>query len=154
LYVDLVRDKRISLGVQAVPSFPGGKYPNLFILFDVPAAGHTIEENEKELYVNVERLKQEKVDDVTLQRVKTKIRAGLIRQLDSNSGLAAQLPMYEVMYGNWRVMFTGLQDIEKVTAEDVQRVARTYFTPANRTVVFTVKQAAADSSKKGAEVEK
>ena len=77
LYMDLVRDKSISLGVEAVPSFPGGKYPNLFILFDVPAAGHTVEENEKELYANVERLKQEKVDDATLQRVKTKIRAGL-----------------------------------------------------------------------------
>ena len=32
------------------------------------------------------------MDDATLQRVKTKVRAGLIRQLDSNTGMASQLP--------------------------------------------------------------
>jgi predicted Zn-dependent peptidase len=46
------------------------------------------------------------------------------------------------MYGDWRVMFTGLKDIEKVTAEDVKRVAKQYFTDENRTVVHTVKQSA------------
>ena len=37
------------------------------------------------------------------------------------------------------MMFTGLEDIEKVTADDVQRVAKQYFTDENRTVVYTVK---------------
>ena len=102
LYKDLVRDKRIALGAQADATFPSGKYGNLFVLFDVPKAGHSIEENEKAIFDLLDRLKREKVDDATLQRVKTKIRAGLIRQLDSNTGLAAQLPFYSVMYGNWR----------------------------------------------------
>ncbi len=139
LYKDLVRDKRIALGAQADATFPSGKYGNLFVLFDVPQAGHSIEENEKAIFDLLDRLKREKVDDATLQRVKTKIRAGLIRQLDSNTGLAAQLPFYSVMYGNWRVMFTGLKDIEKVTADDVQRVAKQYFTDENRTAVYTTK---------------
>ncbi|HYP08502.1 MAG TPA: insulinase family protein [Bryobacteraceae bacterium] len=139
LYKELVRDKRIALGAQAIAGFPSGKYDNLFVLFDVPAAGHTTEENEKAMLEIVERLKREKVDDATLTRVKTKVRAGLIRQLDSNTGLASQLPFYSVMYGDWRVMFTGLADIEKVTADDVQRVVKQYFTDDNRTVVWTVK---------------
>lgn len=143
LYKELVRDKRIALAVQAGATFPSGKYANLFVLFDLPQAGHTIEENEKAVLDIIERLKREKVDEATLQRVKTKVRAGLIRQLDSNSGLASQLPFYSVMYGNWRVMFTGLKDIEKVTADDVQRVAKKYFTDENRTVVHTVKEKAA-----------
>jgi len=142
LYKELVRDKRIALAVQAGATFPSGKYDNLFVLFDVPQAGHTVEENEKAIYAILERLKNEKVDDVTLQRVKTKVRAGLIRQLDSNTGLASQLPFYSVMYGDWRVMFTGLKDIEKVTADDVQRVAKKYFADNNRTVVHTVKETA------------
>lgn len=142
LYKELVRDKRIALAAQAAATFPSAKYDNLFVLFDVPQAGHTVEENEKALYAILEWLKTEKVDDVTLQRVKTKVRAGLIRQLDSNTGLASQLPFYSVMYGDWRVMFTGLEDIEKVTAEDVQRVIKKYFTDETRTVVHTVKQKA------------
>jgi predicted Zn-dependent peptidase len=140
LYKELVRDKRIALAVQAIPSFPSGKYENLFVLFDVPQAGHTIEENEKAIYAILEDLKTKTVDDVTLQRVKTKVRAGLVRQLDSNTGLASQLPFYSVMYGDWRVMFTSLKDIEKVTADDVQRVAKTYFNDTTRTVALTVKE--------------
>jgi predicted Zn-dependent peptidase len=138
LYKDLVRDKRIALGVQAGATFPSGKYGNLFVLFDVPQAGHSIEENEKAIFDILDRLKREKMDDATLQRVKTKVRAGLIRQLDSNTGLASQLPFYSVMYGDWRVMFTGLKDIDKVTAEDVQRVAKQYFVDENRTAVYTI----------------
>jgi predicted Zn-dependent peptidase len=139
LYKELVRDKKISLAAQAAASFPSGKYANLFVLFAVPAPNHTVEENEKAIFEVVDRLKKEKVDAATLERVKTKLRAGVLRQLDSNSGLASQLPFYEVMYSDWRVMFTGLDDIEKVTADDVQRVMQQYFINDARTVVHTVK---------------
>jgi predicted Zn-dependent peptidase len=137
LYKELVQDRKIALAVQAGATFPSGKYPNLFILFGLPNSGHTVEEVEKAMYGVIDRLKNEKVDPATLQRVKTKVRAGLIRQLDSNAGLAAQLPAYQVTYGDWRMMFKGLEDIEKVTAEDVQRVAKQYFVPEHRTVVYT-----------------
>jgi predicted Zn-dependent peptidase len=62
----------------------------------------------------------------------------LIRQLDSNSGLAYQLAFYEANYGDWRKMFTGLDEIDKVTADDVQRVARKYFKTSSSTVAHTV----------------
>ncbi|HUS06232.1 MAG TPA: pitrilysin family protein [Bryobacteraceae bacterium] len=139
LYKDLVRDQKIALGTFAGASFPSGKYPHLFVLFSVPSPGHTVEENEKSIYAILDGLRKNKVDAATLERVKTKIRAGLLRQLDSNSGLASQLAFYQVEYGNWRTMFTGLEDINKVTADDVQRVARKYFNEAGKTVAFTTK---------------
>jgi predicted Zn-dependent peptidase len=138
LYKELVRDKKIALAVQAGATFPSGKLPNLFVLFGLPNSGHTVEEVEKGIYGVLDQLKNEKVDAATLERVKTKVRAGLIRQLDSNAGLAQQLPFYEVNYGDWRMMFNGPDLIEKVTAEDVQRVAREYFVPERRTVAYTV----------------
>ncbi len=138
LYKEMVRDKKIALAAMAAPAFPQAKYPNLFLLFFVPAVGHTVEENEKAGYEIIERLKKEKVDQTTLDRVKTKLRASLIRQLDSNSGLAQQLTSYHVNYGNWRKLFTGLDEINAVTADDVQRVARQYFVEKTRTVAYTV----------------
>jgi predicted Zn-dependent peptidase len=142
LYTDLVRDKKIALGAAAEASDPGGKYPNLFVIFLVPNRGHTVEENEKECYQIVERLKTQKVSDETLQRIKTKVRASLIRRLDSNSGMADALTFYHVNYGDWRKMFTGIDDIDKVTADDVVRVAKQYLIPETRTVVYTVQPAA------------
>jgi len=138
LYKDMVRDKKLALAAISAPTFPGGKYPNLFLFFLVPAMGKTAEENEKEFYSILEKFKTEKVDNETLARVKTKARAGLIRQLDSNAGLASQLTTYYVAYGDWRKLFTGIDEINKVTAEDVQRVARQYFVPEARTVALTV----------------
>ncbi|MGE5646108.1 MAG: M16 family metallopeptidase [Acidobacteriota bacterium] len=138
LYRELVRDKRIALSAQSAATFPSGAYPNLFLIFVAPSQGHTIEENEKAVYQIIERLKTQTVDEQTLQRVRTKVRAGLIRQLDSNSGMASQLTFYHVNYGDWRKLFTGLDDINRVTAADVQRVARQYFTESARTVARTV----------------
>ena len=138
LYTDLVRDKKISLGAFAEANFPGGKYPSLFLFYLVPNMGHTAEENEKACYEVIERIKKDKVDAETLQRVKTKVRAGLIRRLDSNSGLAEELTAYYAAYGDWRKLFTDIEEIDKVTAEDVQRVAQKYLVPETRTVAYTV----------------
>ncbi|MGA3042450.1 MAG: pitrilysin family protein, partial [Bryobacteraceae bacterium] len=94
LYKELVRDKQIALEAEADDTFPGGRYPNLFLFFLAPAAGHTTAENEKAFYEVLERFKSQTVDGVTLARVKTKTRADLIRRLDSNSGLAGLLTAY------------------------------------------------------------
>ena len=138
LYTELVRDKKIALGAAAESSFPGGKYPNLFLFFLVPNRGHSVDENEKACYQIIERLKTQKVSDDTLQRIKTKVRAGLIRRLDSNSGMADALTSYHANYGDWRKLFTSIDDTDKVTADDVMRVAKQYLVPETRTVVYTV----------------
>jgi predicted Zn-dependent peptidase len=138
LYTELVRDKRLALAAEAGDNFPGAKYPNTFVFFLVPSAGKTVDENLKALDDLIERFKSEKVDAQTLARVKTKTRASLIRRLDNNSGLANLLTTYHAMYGDWRKLFTGIADLDKVTADDVQRVARKYFVAEGRTVAYTV----------------
>jgi len=138
LYKDMVRDKKLALAAISAPTFPGGRYPNLFVFLLVPGLGKTTDENEKEFYAILEKFKTEKVDNETLARVKTKARAGLIRQLDSNAGLASLLTTFHVAYGDWRKLFTALDDVNKVTADQVQRVARKYFVPEARTVALTV----------------
>jgi predicted Zn-dependent peptidase len=138
LYTELVRDKKIALGAAAESSFPGGKYPNLFLFFLVPNRGHSVDENEKACYQIIERLKTQKVSDDTLQRIKTKVRAALIRRLDSNSGMADALTSYHANYGDWRKLFTSIDDTDKVTADDVMRVAKQYLVPETRTVGYTV----------------
>ncbi len=137
LYKELVRDKRISLGAFAQSTFPGGKYPSLFLFFLVPNMGHSVEENEKACYEIIDRLKTQKVDAATLNRIKTKTRAALIHRLDSNSGMAEALTSYYVSYGDWRKLFTAIDDIAKVTADDVQRVAKQYLMEETRTVAYT-----------------
>lgn len=138
LYTELVRDKRLALGAFAQPSFPGGKYPNLFLFYLIPNRGRTVEENEKACYDIIERVKTKPVGEEALQRVKTKLRASLIRHLNSNSGLAADLAAYHVIYGDWRRLFTEIDAYDRITTEDVMRVARQYLVKESRTVAYTV----------------
>jgi predicted Zn-dependent peptidase len=132
LYKSLVKDKKIAVAANAEPML--NKYPALFIFMAVPAKGHTNQECEQAIYAEIEKLRSDPVSPEELVKAKTRIRADLIRQLDSNSGLAAELTFYEVVTGDWHNLFKQLDQIEKVTADDVQRVAKTYFTTKNRTV--------------------
>jgi predicted Zn-dependent peptidase len=146
LYKDLVRDKKIALAAASQDTFPSGKYPALFLFYVVPSTGHSLDENEKALYAIIEHVKKDKVDDATIARVRTKLRAALIRKLDSNSGLASELCDYSANFGDWKKLFTQLQDYDKVTADDVQRVAKTYLIENTRTVAYT--QAPAEGAAK------
>ena len=137
MYRELVRDQKVALAAGAQPSFPGEKYPNLFLVFVVPNMGRTVAESETASLALVERIKKE-IDPAALQRVKTKLRAGLIGRLASNSGLAGDLTSYHVAYGNWKRMFTDIEELDKITGDDVMRVARKYLVPEGRTVAWTV----------------
>jgi predicted Zn-dependent peptidase len=138
LYRSLVQDKQVAVDVEAVDTFPDGKYPNLFLFFVEPALGHTVDENEKALDEAMRAFEAQKVDAETLMRVKTKARADVIRRLENNAGLASLLTANYAAYGDWRKLFTSLDDLNKVTAEDVQRVTRQYFVTPSRTVAYTV----------------
>lgn len=132
LYRKLVRDKKLASFAGGFNGFPDTKYPNLFVFLGVTAPGHTNAEIEQAINEEIERLKNELVDDETLRAVKTRAKAGLIRQLNSNSGLAFQLANAQGKLGDWRELFNELDKINAVTAADVQRVARQYFTANNR----------------------
>lgn len=134
LYKNLVKEKKIAVAASGLQGLPGNKYPGLFLFFAIPAKGHTNAACKEAILTEIEQLKATPVSREELEKAKTRARAGLIRQLASNSGLAAQLTSYEVLTGDWRELFKQLDRIEQVTAEDIQRVAKETFTSTNRTV--------------------
>ena len=138
IYRSLVQDKRISAGAGGFPGFPGNKYPNLFLFFSFPAPGHDNDENEKAMLAEIEKLKTELVTEEELSRVKARARAELVDGLDSNTGLASQLAVYQVLTADWRNLFRRLEAIDGVTREDIQRVAKEYFVEANRSFAYLV----------------
>lgn len=142
LYKELVQERKIAIQAEASPAYPASRYPNLFVIFIAPSVGHTVEENRRALDDLLARFAAGRIDAETLQRVKTLARAAVIRKLDGNAGLAAALAADYGTYGDWRKLFTQLDDLNKVTAGDVQRVARACFVARNRTLAFTVQPAA------------
>ena len=134
----LVTDQKIAFFAGAFPGFPGTKYPSQMIFYATTAAGHTNEEVAAAIDEEIARIKTEPVTEQELTRGKTKLRADLIRQLDSNFGLALQLAYYETVTGDWRNLFHYIERIQALTAEDLRRAANDYFDHHYRTVGMIV----------------
>ncbi len=104
------------------------------LIYALTAPGTNIEQLATALRAEIERLKTEPVKPMELERVKTQLKAGLLRTLDSNMGMARILAEYDAKTGDWRNIFEELAKLETITPEDIQRVARTTFTAENRTI--------------------
>jgi len=138
LYKGLVETEK-ALAVQ-IPSyfaeFPGGKYENEFSILAFPNRGVSPDSLEHSIYDVLETVKDEGITQEELARAKTRARDEFIGQLDSNGGLAEQFAEAEALTGDWRSVFESLNEIEAVTVEDVQRVARETFQASKRTVAI------------------
>ncbi|HBE31162.1 MAG TPA: peptidase M16 [Cyanobacteria bacterium UBA11369] len=134
LYKSLVVEKQLALGAQGFSGYPGDKYPNLMLFYALTAPGHSVDEVATALRAEIDRLKTEPVSPQELQRVKTQARAGLLRSLNSNSGMAELLLEYEVKTGSWKNLFQQLDAIANISPADIQRVANATFQPSNRTI--------------------
>jgi predicted Zn-dependent peptidase len=134
LFRSLVRDKKIAADSAGFSGWPGVKYPHLFAFYAVPTPGHTNDEVRDAIRAEIERLKTSDVSDEELAMFKTRARADLIRSLGSNSGLAAQLAIFQARFGDWRELFRQLDRYDKVTKADIRRVAAKTFVAENRTV--------------------
>jgi len=131
---DMVRDKKIAVGVGVFAAFPGSKYPTLIAVQGIPAQGHTNDEIQTAIRAHLERIKTEPITDDELKIVKTRARASLVRSFDNNSGVARLLAGTQARYGDWHEIFEYVDRLDKVTKEDVMRVAKATFTATNRTV--------------------
>ncbi len=134
LYKSLVEEEKVALSASGFTGFPGNKYLNLMLFYAVSAPGRSLEELATELDKQIEKLKTELVSKDELERVKTQATANLLRSVNSNSGMANLLAQYEAKTGDWRNVFTRLDAINAVTAQDIQRLAQQTFTDEQKTV--------------------
>jgi predicted Zn-dependent peptidase len=142
-YRRLVEEEKIAVEVSASNGFPGERYPNLFVVFATPRHPHTAAELEKAVLRELDRLKNEPVPEAELKKVQNLIQTDFLRKLNSNSKLAYWLSYGQSLFGDWRYFMERLKSYEKVSAEDIRRVAQKYFTSRNRTVATLVKSPAA-----------
>jgi zinc protease len=87
----------------------------------------------------VERLQKEPVGEKELEKAKNQLEAAFIYGQDSLYYQATLLAQHEISL-DWRAIDNYLPSIRKVSAEDIQRVAKRYLVPDNRTIGILVPQ--------------
>jgi zinc protease len=132
IYKSLIDEKQIALSAGAGYNSIN-KYPFLFYLYGTALPGKKIEEVEKALYEEVEKIKKEGPTQREVQKAKNQIEADFIMSQDSIFYQAMILAEFELL-GDWRLKDKYLEGIRKVTSKDVQQVAKKYLIEDKRTV--------------------
>lgn len=138
-YKKLVIEKQLTTDIGAFDA-PGNRYPNLFVVSANPRAPHTVKEVEDAIMAELDLLKTTPVVERDLQRILNKMDYEEARRMGTNGGLARNLTEFEAIAGSWRYMTEQRAKIAKVSAADIMRVAKEYFTNENRTIGYITKK--------------
>ena len=130
LYKLLVEEKQMAVSVSA--SSRNMWYVGAFQFRASPRFDKNVQPEalEKEIWAEIEKIKKEGVTPEEIQKAKNKFEARFIRSLSSTAGLARTLGRAELHRG-WRTVITDLDDLKKVTNDDIKRVAEKYFVKDN-----------------------
>jgi len=134
LYKSLVIDKRMVIGVGAgsdLTSFD----PPLFTFSAQMRAGVKSEDALAEVDRQIKELQEHLVSADELQKAKNLEEAEFVYGQDSIFRDAELLGVYQ-MLGDYKLVDQYLPAIDKVTSQDVQRVAQKYLVTTNRTVAI------------------
>ena len=140
LFQQIVREQQLTPNVQA------GRDPSLGIgLFRVSGAvspGKTAEALEAAIYAELEKVKNGPIEEWEIEKARNNAKRAVVGGLTSSLQRAIQLAHYAASFGDPALINQRVDRIAKVTAADVQRVARTFLVPQNRTVVITMPKGA------------
>lgn len=130
LYKILVVEKEMAVSVSARSRAQW--YVGAFQFNAMPRIDKKIqpEDLEKEIWAEIEKIKKEGVTPEEIQKAKNRFEAMFIRSLASTMGLARRVGGAELNRG-WRSILTDLENLKKVTNDDVKRVACKYFAKDN-----------------------
>jgi zinc protease len=132
LYQHLVREQRVALDVSA--SYARTSIDDkTFTLSGQPQPGVSADQLEKALLAEVEALQKTPPAAEELTRARSQVEAAFVFAQDSMFYRGLLLGTYEIT-GGWRQIDDFLPQIQKVTPEQVQAVAKKYLTNVNRTV--------------------
>lgn len=126
LAASLVRGSRLAAAAGA--GYQGtGRGPGLFLLSGTPSEGKSVAELEAALLAEVQRIAKEGIQPDELDRVKAQVVAAQIYARDSMFAQARQIGALESIGLSHRSIDTQVERIRRVTAEEVQQVAKRYF---------------------------
>jgi zinc protease len=136
---ELVRGKAVAASAGAGYD-SHDRLENLFLLSGTPSKGHSVEDLEKALLDQVQRLRETPAQKEELERVKAQLRADKVYEQDSIFYQAMQIGILETIGLSWKDAERYLERIEAVTAEQVQAVANKYLLEDRLTVAELVPQ--------------
>lgn len=132
LYSALVDDKQLATSIST--SYSESFDPTTFNFYAIAAKGVKETDLENAVYEELDKIKKDGVTEKELQKVKNQKLIEFYNQVETINGKSDNIGTYEVFFGDYKKMFEAPDRYSKVTADDIKRVANTYFKKTTRTV--------------------
>lgn len=140
---ELVRGEEIATSIGAGYGL-FSRLDDLFIVAGTPTKAHTVSELEQAVMQQIKELKSELVSEQELKRIRVQVVANKTYERDSLFYQAMQIGMLETIGLDWRLSEEYVKNIDAVTAQQVQAVARKYFIDKTLTVAELLPQPIGD----------
>jgi zinc protease len=140
LYQSLVYQQQVAQSANANADLR--EDAGLFSLTAIIAAGKKPEDAESSLLAEIKKLQDTPVSAAELEKAKNQIVTSQLRQRETALGKSQALGRAAVLLGDPNRVNTDLEKLNAVTAADVQRVAKKYFTTENRYVFYYLPESA------------
>jgi predicted Zn-dependent peptidase len=131
----LVDEKQLAVQVGSSPG--NSEDPGVALAYAITRPGTTdLRAVEDAFDEEVERLQTDLISDKEYQKLRNQIEVDAISGYGSVASIARSLAYYEMWLGDADLINTETQRYLDVTKEDIRRVAREYYTPENRVVLY------------------
>ncbi len=110
----------------------------LFITFGITNMNIKPEALEKEIQVVIDGVKNKMVDEREFVKVKNQITTDFVTKNATMAGIAETLANYQVYFGDANLINTEINRYNKVTREDLMKVAKKYLNKDNRVTLYYV----------------
>jgi zinc protease len=114
---------------------------SLFVITAILSEGKKPEEAERSLLAEIKKMQDAPVSAAELEKAKNQIVTDQLRQRETSNGKALALGEAAVLYGDPNRANSDLSRLQAVTAADIQRVMKKYFTDNNRMVMYYLPEA-------------
>jgi zinc protease len=132
LYSYLVDEKELATDVGS--SYGNSFDPTLFWIYTSLNNGVKTKDVEDAIFNVIEKIQKEGISEKELQKIKNQKLVEFYQQVATINGKSNNIGTYEIFFGDYKKMFDAPAEYNKVTADDVKRVATEYFKKSNRTV--------------------
>ena len=129
----LVREDKVALSVN-IDYDDTARGPGMIYLSGTPSEGKTVADLESALRAEIARIQKEGVSEPELKRARAQLVAAEVYKLDSMFGQAMEIGQIESAGLPYQKLDRMLDKLQKVTAAEVQAVAKKYFTDDTLTI--------------------
>ncbi|HSA24169.1 MAG TPA: pitrilysin family protein, partial [Myxococcota bacterium] len=133
LYRRVVRQDKV--GVFAGMFLEELEDPGVLLMFGVHLKPEQAPALEAAILAEAARLQKAKVSPAELEKAKNQLASQLVRSLDQVAGIAFQIGASKILRGDAKAWLDDYDRILAVSADDVQRVAKTYLRKESLTLV-------------------